>query len=136
MRRVFAALAAVALAATAAQAQTHVLIVSGIGGEREYVDKFFEWGTGMAEAAVRIGVPKANVVYLAEDSTRDPARVGPGGRNDRPRDSHDGDVHSGRHLVHTRVHIQVPVTVEIYLDLKRTTGFDRQRVPRPAAGSG
>jgi hypothetical protein len=75
VRRVFAALAAVAFFATAARAQTHVLIVSGIGGESVYVDNFYEWGAGMADAALRLGIPRTNVVFLAEDSTRDPAKI-------------------------------------------------------------
>lgn len=62
--------------------ESHVLIVSGIGGERQFADSFYQWGARMHDAAVRSGVPAANVTFLAEDPARDPQRVD--GRSTRP----------------------------------------------------
>jgi len=63
-----AALAASATAAQAQDAATHVLIVSGLGGEPPFSQSFAEWGAAVAGAATRkYGVPAANVVWLAEE---------------------------------------------------------------------
>lgn len=78
-RLVASALALVVLAGTAARAQspagaTHLLVVSGAGGEPQYREAFHTMGARLAGAAVqKLGVPAANVVFLAEDSTRAPA---------------------------------------------------------------
>jgi hypothetical protein len=51
-------------------------VISGIGGEKQYADRFYEWGVAMADAAVRkFGVPEANVILLAEDPARDATRI-------------------------------------------------------------
>jgi len=66
----------VAAQSTAAIAQVHLLIVSGLGGEPQYVEQFHEWGTSMVDAATeRFGVPAENVIYLAESPERDPQRI-------------------------------------------------------------
>jgi hypothetical protein len=68
-------LAPVAGAAQAAAqaASTHVLIVSGLGGEPRWRDEFHAWGQSFAEAAVkRHGVAEGNLVWLAERADRDP----------------------------------------------------------------
>ena len=78
MTRLRPALAAVLLAgaAPAAGAQSHLLIVSGLGGERQYSDAFYEWAITMADAAkARHGLAADRIVYLAEDPARDPARI-------------------------------------------------------------
>ena len=62
--------------ATVANAQSHLLIVSGLGGERQYSDAFYEWAITMADAArARHGLAADRITYLAEDPTRDPARI-------------------------------------------------------------
>jgi hypothetical protein len=54
-------------------AQTYLLVVSGLGGERAYVERFHSWGTNLITAAVEdLGIPEQHVVYLAEDPERDP----------------------------------------------------------------
>jgi hypothetical protein len=58
-----------------AAAQSHILVVSGLGGEKEYSDTYYDWGAGMVDAALKLGVPRADVVFLAEDSVRDPQRI-------------------------------------------------------------
>ena len=68
-----AALGAVALAPLAPRhptlaAQSHMLIVSGLGGAPQYVAEFKRLGTGLATAArEKYGIPDSEVVYLAED---------------------------------------------------------------------
>ncbi|HVE79837.1 MAG TPA: hypothetical protein VNA89_13290 [Gemmatimonadaceae bacterium] len=54
---------------------THLLIISGAGGEPQYREAFHAMGARLAEAAVRrLGLPDSSVIFLAEDSTRAPAR--------------------------------------------------------------
>ena len=55
--------------------ETHVLIISGLGGEAAYSERFVEWGLGMIEAAREAGVPEANVHFLAEDPEAAPGRI-------------------------------------------------------------
>lgn len=76
MKTVLQALVLVMLAASAAGAQTHLLIISGLGGEARYTTDFNAWSTAMYEAAqTRFGIPRENIVYLAEDPARDRARI-------------------------------------------------------------
>ncbi|MFL5582412.1 MAG: hypothetical protein ACJ8AO_18740 [Gemmatimonadaceae bacterium] len=70
-----AVLGAFGAAGAQAAPQTYVLVVAGIGGEKKYADEFFEIGAKMSDAAVKAGVPAANVTFLAEDPARDAARV-------------------------------------------------------------
>ena len=61
---------------TAAIPQTQVLVISGVGGEKRFSDVYRARSLAFATAAVvRFGVPDSMVTVLAEDSTRDPARV-------------------------------------------------------------
>lgn len=56
--------------------QSHLLVVSGLGGEPRYVDAFYEWGATMVDAArERYGLADSSVVFLAERPERDPARI-------------------------------------------------------------
>jgi hypothetical protein len=51
---------------------SHLLIVTGIGGEPQYAEAFHEAAATMARAArERYRVPDSNVVYLGEDPARD-----------------------------------------------------------------
>jgi hypothetical protein len=70
------ALGALAVATSGASAQSHLLIISGLGGERQYSDAFYEWSAMMADAArSRHGLTPEQVIYLAEDPARDTARI-------------------------------------------------------------
>lgn len=69
------AMFALAAAPTLATAQSHVLIITGVGGEPAYTQKFHAWATKMADAVVKSGVPAANVVYLGETPTLAPQRI-------------------------------------------------------------
>ena len=66
-----------------AEAQAHLLIVSGLGGEPKYVNDFHGWGAAMAEAATeKFGIPAENVVFLAEEPSRDRANIDGESRRD------------------------------------------------------
>jgi hypothetical protein len=55
--------------ARALGAQTHLVIVSGLGGEKKYTDTFNGISSALADAAVkRFGIPDSDVVWLGEDS--------------------------------------------------------------------
>ena len=70
------ALASLLAAPAVAQQQSHLLIVSGLGGERQYSDAFYEWSVTLADAARnRHGLTREQIIYLAEDPARDPARI-------------------------------------------------------------
>ncbi len=72
--RVGALVALVALASFPARAQTHVLIVTGLGGEPKFSERFQRLGGDLAGALrSRFGVAEANIAWLGEDSARKPA---------------------------------------------------------------
>jgi hypothetical protein len=73
MSRAIARLAAgVALAlgtARVAEGQTHLVIVSGLGGEKKYSTAFNDIASHLADAAAtRWGIPDADDIWLGEDS--------------------------------------------------------------------
>lgn len=64
------------LAAAPLSAQTHLVVITGISGEPRYAEAFHEWATTLIDAAEeRGGVPKDNIIYLAEDADGAAARV-------------------------------------------------------------
>jgi hypothetical protein len=70
------ALALLVLASPVA-AQTHVLVVCGLGGEPRYQQAFLETGLAVVSAAEgRLGVASGRVRLLTEDPTRDPRVTG------------------------------------------------------------
>jgi hypothetical protein len=68
-------LAAVLGAGAPAAAATHLLVISGLGGDEEYSTSFHDWSTSLLASASAAGIPEENLVYLAEDPARDPARI-------------------------------------------------------------
>ena len=55
--------------------RTHLLIVSGLGGEPQYSEQFRNWGLSLVDLArKRYGMNDSDVVYLAEDGAKD-ARI-------------------------------------------------------------
>jgi hypothetical protein len=56
--------------------QTVLVVITGIGGEDRYDERFHTWAATLMDAATdRYGLPDSNVVYLAADPERDPARA-------------------------------------------------------------
>lgn len=71
IRDVRCALAGALLGVTSvvARAQTHLVIVSGLGGEKKYSTAFNDEAARLAEAAAqRYKLPDADIVWLGEDS--------------------------------------------------------------------
>jgi len=54
---------------------THLLIVSGLGGDPEYSEQFADWGLRMMSAAEAAGIPSNRIRFLAEDPEADPGRI-------------------------------------------------------------
>jgi hypothetical protein len=52
--------------------QTHVVIISGLGGEPGYRHDLVTWSNSLAGAARSLGVPATNVIQLVGDSTQAP----------------------------------------------------------------
>ncbi len=76
LRSVLASALMAVIGCGVAEAQPHLLIVSGLGGERQYSDAFYEWSITMADAArTRHGLSPDRITYLAEDPARDTARI-------------------------------------------------------------
>ena len=52
---------------------THVLVITGLGGDPEFREKFSEWGGTLVEAAgEKFAIPVENIIYLSEDPATDP----------------------------------------------------------------
>jgi len=63
-------------AARAAAQDTHVLIITGVGGDEEHTARFHKWASAMVDAAKqRGGVADGNIVYLSEKPDLDAARI-------------------------------------------------------------
>lgn len=55
--------------------RTHLLIVSGLGGEPRYTEQFRNWGLSLVDVARKhYGMGDSDVVFLAEDGSKD-ARI-------------------------------------------------------------
>lgn len=72
-----AALAAATLLPASVQAQnTHILLISGLGGDPEYTEAFHGWLSRFADAATeKYGVPAERIIYLSESTELDPTRI-------------------------------------------------------------
>ncbi|MDE2782415.1 MAG: hypothetical protein OXK77_05630 [Gemmatimonadota bacterium] len=75
-----AAVAAVAVAAllppTVSAQNTHILLISGLGGDPEYTEAFHGWLSRFADAATeKYGVPAERITYLGERTELDPTRI-------------------------------------------------------------
>ncbi|MBW3554594.1 MAG: hypothetical protein KY466_13855 [Gemmatimonadetes bacterium] len=60
----------------AAAQETHILVVSGLGGEPEYSSRFTGWSLAMLDAAAGAGVPRERVRWLAERERLHPRASG------------------------------------------------------------
>ena len=77
LRAAWWVIAAATLVPARAHAQnTHILLVSGLGGDPEYTESFHGWLSRFADAATeKYGVPAGRIVYLGEDPDLDPTRI-------------------------------------------------------------
>ena len=82
MRRCVTTLLVWFVAASATAQQTHVLVITGLGGEPEYTERFHEWAVTLVDAAIsRYDVPTDNVIYLGEKPDLAPESIS--GRSSR-----------------------------------------------------
>ena len=76
MRLVTGLVLTLALTAQTSMAQTHVVVVGGLGGDQAHREKFHAWAVAMIDAAQqRFGIPEENITYLAERETLDAERI-------------------------------------------------------------
>ena len=48
--------------------ETHVLVITGLGGDSEHRERFLEWGGALVDAASEgFLIRDENIVYLGED---------------------------------------------------------------------
>jgi len=78
-RRVIAALIALlcgAAAAPAAAQDTHLLVITGVGGDDEHTNNFHKWGSAIVAAAKdKGGLSDANITYLGDKPELDPKNI-------------------------------------------------------------
>ncbi len=76
MTRVIVVLAAMALAPSLLWGQSILVVITGIGGEPHYTERFHTWAATLMDAAVdRFGLADSNVVYLAAAPELAPERT-------------------------------------------------------------
>ncbi len=64
---------AAAVQPAAGQDDTHLLVITGLGGDPAYSERFMEWGGSLVGAAGEtFGLPTDNIIYLGEDPAADP----------------------------------------------------------------
>lgn len=59
-----------ALSPSAAQ-ETHLIVISGLGGNPTYSQRFVEWGNTFVEAAGELGIPENRITFLGERLDQD-----------------------------------------------------------------
>src|SRR5262245_22048443 len=77
MFRVITLLALLVALPTPASAQdSHLLVITGVGGDDEHSQSFHKWATAMIDAAKKKdGLPDSNIVYLSEKPDLDPKHI-------------------------------------------------------------
>ncbi len=84
MRAALGALALAAALGAPLPAQTsHLVIVAGLDGDPVFGATMHAWAAAMVDAAVQRGVAAEDVIYLAPEPSRDPARIDGESRKDR-----------------------------------------------------
>jgi hypothetical protein len=64
------------LAASATAQDSHLLVITGVGGDEEHTKNFHKWATAMIDAAKKKdGLADGNIIYLSEKPELDPARI-------------------------------------------------------------
>jgi hypothetical protein len=64
------------LFASAASAQdSHLLLITGVSGDDALAAQYQQWGAAIVDGAKKHGVAAANIIYLAEATEKDPARI-------------------------------------------------------------
>jgi hypothetical protein len=72
----FGLFAAAALAPGAAEAQSQLLVISGLAGEPRFEQEFGQWGKTLVDAAAgKFGMRADQIVWLADKPAADPQRI-------------------------------------------------------------
>ena len=75
-RAISAVVLLLALASPALAQESHLLIITGVGGDDEHTKNFHTWATAMIDAAKKKdGLADANIIYLSEKPELDPKRI-------------------------------------------------------------
>ncbi len=56
--------------------QSHLVVITGLGGESKYREAFHEWASQIVGAAEGSGLSRSNIAYLGEKPERDPDLIG------------------------------------------------------------
>jgi hypothetical protein len=76
MRQLVMLVASLLAATPPAAPQTHIVVVSGLGGDQAHRERFHEWATTFIDAARdRFAVRPENITYLAARESLDPDRI-------------------------------------------------------------
>jgi len=55
---------------------THLVVITGVGGDEEHTNTFHKWATMMIDAArKKDGLPAANIIYLSEKPDLEPSLI-------------------------------------------------------------
>ena len=74
--RLWVMLAILLLPVSAAAQDTHLLVITGVGGDEEHTKNFHKWASAMIETAKKKdGLPDDDIIYLSEKPELDPARI-------------------------------------------------------------
>jgi len=56
--------------------ESHLLVITGVGGDDEHSQTFHKWATAMIDAAKKKdGLPESNIIYLSEKPELDPKHI-------------------------------------------------------------
>ena len=69
------ALAAILGVAAPGLGATHLLVVSGLGGDEVYGEAFHRWSLAVLDGALEAGLPASDLAYLAAEPVRDSERI-------------------------------------------------------------
>jgi hypothetical protein len=65
-----------ALATPAAAQDSHLLVVTGLEGDAEHGDRFFDWASQLVDTVrTKFQLPAERVIYLSEKPERDPKKI-------------------------------------------------------------
>ena len=74
--RLLLLMALCAVPVRAAAQDTHLLVVTGVGGDEEHTKNFHKWASAMIDAAKKKdGLPDTNITYLSEKPELDPPHI-------------------------------------------------------------
>ena len=72
----FSWLVVLVLGGSAFAQESHLLVITGVGGDDEHSQSFHKWATAMIDAAKKKdGLPDSNIIYLSEKPELDPKLI-------------------------------------------------------------